>query len=94
MASISGVVYEAGTATPLAAVDILVSPGQIRTKTDAHGHYILRALESGRYTIQAYADEGRGEQASKVITLNGGQDLGTADFYLTGQAQYFRESVG
>jgi len=82
LASISGVVRDAGTKTPMAEVDILGSPGQIKTATDPQGRYALRGLNPGRYTLHAIAGRGRGGSASKVVDLGAGQDLDSVDFYL------------
>jgi hypothetical protein len=85
--SITGVVYEAGTKTPMADADVVSRPGQIRAKTDAHGHYTLRDLSPGQHTVGVHAGQGRGAHASRVITVNAGQDLAMVDFYLPGQGE-------
>ncbi len=85
--SISGVVYDAGTEKALADVHVVASPGHIRANTDGHGHYSLRDLNPGQYTIRAYAGEGTGGHASKEIALNAGQSVDSADFHLHGQGE-------
>ena len=85
--SIGGVVYDAGTGKPMADVNVFASPGAIRTTTDGHGHYALRDLNPGQYTIHANAGQGFGAHGSKAIALNAGQDIETADFHLIRQGE-------
>jgi hypothetical protein len=59
----------------------------IRANTDGHGHYALRDLNPGQYTIRASAGEGTGGHASKEIALNAGQSVDSADFHLRGQGE-------
>ena len=82
--SISGVIHEAGTGKPMEDVSVFASPGQAGTKTDAHGHYALRDLNPGRYTIHVWADS---IYASKVVALGTGQDLSSVDFHLHGASE-------
>ncbi len=84
--SIGGVVYDAGTGKPLAAVNVFVSPGNVGTHTDAQGHYTLRGLNPGRYTVSAFAADGQ-RHAFKAIAVAATQDMETVDFHLPGQTE-------
>ncbi|MGA2137206.1 MAG: carboxypeptidase regulatory-like domain-containing protein [Bryobacteraceae bacterium] len=84
--SIGGVVYDAGTGKPLADVNVFVSQGNVGAHTDAQGHYTLRGLNPGRYTVSAFAADGQ-RHAFKAITVAAGQDIETVDFHLPGQTE-------
>ena len=87
LGSIGGVVRDTGTGAPMAEVDIVGSPGRIKTAVDPQGRYALHGLDPGRYTLHAMAAGGRGGSASKVIDLGAGQELESVDFYLRAPAE-------
>jgi len=80
-ASISGVVRDAGTANPMADVEVYASGRQLETKTDSQGRYALRDLAPGTYRVQALAGP-MGPSHVRVINLLAGQQLDSVDFYL------------
>jgi hypothetical protein len=85
--SIGGVVYDAGTGTPMADASVFASPGGIKVTTDGHGRYTLHDLNPGQYTIHASVGQGIGAHTARAISLNAGQDIETVDFHLRGQGE-------
>jgi hypothetical protein len=90
--SISGVVKDAGTGTPLAEVTVFVgSPApQTKVTTDSAGRYTLRGLAAGSYRVQAMSFKLGRLYAVKTVTLGAGQELTSIDFPL----QTFGEMSG
>jgi hypothetical protein len=79
--SISGVVKDAGTGTPMPDIQVSGSPGELEVTTDEHGRYALRGLASGKYRI-AVNGPGRGPSVVKIVTLIAGEQLASVDFQL------------
>jgi hypothetical protein len=81
--SISGsVVYQATGAPPDKAM-VVIDPGNKQLETDAQGRFSQHDLAPATYHLRVYAERGRGS-ATRVVTLNPGQDL-TVDFQLPSQ---------
>jgi hypothetical protein len=85
--SISGIVQEAGSGSPIAGAQVYVSPGGKSTKTDAKGRYEIKELTAGTYKVSAdaYFETGPGPHGTKVAQMVSGQDL-TIDFLLSPKA--------
>ncbi len=81
--SISGVVRDAGTGTPMPEVQVSVNPSQTEMATDSQGHYTLRGLAPGTYRVAAHGQT----TGVKHVTLAAGQDLTSIDFALRAFAQ-------
>jgi hypothetical protein len=87
--SISGVVRDEGTGTPLPGVEVDAyrpSAKEVVGKTDAQGRYTLRDLEPGSYrvVVMSRASDGVrfGSMASRPVTLRADQDLTGIDVRL------------
>ena len=81
--SISGVVKDEGTGTPMPEVQVSVNPTQTETTTDSQGRYILRDLAPGTYRVAAHGQT----TAVKHVTLAAGQDLASIDLQLRALGQ-------
>jgi hypothetical protein len=82
--SISGVVKDVTTGTPLAEVTVFVrgSASQTKAVTDSGGCYALRGLAPGSYQVNASAFKSSRVWTTKNVTLSAGQDLTAIDFAL------------
>jgi hypothetical protein len=92
--SISGVVRDAGTGTPMPDVEVGAFRPSARAAmgtTDTQGRYTLRALESGSYRVSAMSRAsngvGLGSMASRTVTLQAGQELTGIDIRLPPQCE-------
>src|SRR5688572_21793068 len=89
-ASLSGVVRDATTTTPLANVVVyatqLGNQGESRqpeARTNSDGAYRFSGLKPGRYRLQSQSAPPKGPTKTRFITLQSGQDLQSVDFNLT-----------
>lgn len=89
--SISGIVKDEGTGTPMPEVQISVNSAKVEATTDSQGRYTLRDLAPGTYRLAAYGHHngspGFGPSAVKHVTLAAGQDLSSIDFELRALGQ-------
>lgn len=89
--SISGVVKDEGTGTPMPEVQVSANPSQTETTTDSQGRYTLRDLAPGNYRVAAHGQHegapGFGPSGVKHVTLAAGQDLASVDFQLRALGQ-------
>jgi protocatechuate 3,4-dioxygenase beta subunit len=77
--SISGVVKDATTGTPLPEMLVAVSR-QFKTTTDSQGHYTLRGLPPGSHRVHAASFKHDRLSVVKTVTLGARQDLTAIDF--------------
>lgn len=83
--SISGVVTDVATGTPLADVEIYANRGSrdsSQVVTDKQGRYTLRNVKPGRHRIAAATQVGRGSSVTRFITAIAGQEVASIDFQL------------
>jgi len=82
--TISGVVKDATTGTPLAGVTVFVGDGMsgAKSKTDSSGRYTLRDLKAGTYRVNVMAFTIEHPFLAKTVTLGAGQELTSIDFAL------------
>jgi len=82
--SISGVVKDATTGTPLPEVTVFAGTNMSGTtsKTDASGRYTLRDLKAGTYRVNVMAFTIGRPFLTKTVTLGAGQELTSIDFPL------------
>jgi hypothetical protein len=83
--SISGVVRDVGTGTPMTDLEVSANRGSskaVDATTDSQGHYEFRGLEAGSYRISVYSKQSFGLSAVRRVTLNAGQELTSIDLNL------------
>ncbi|MDQ2711546.1 MAG: carboxypeptidase regulatory-like domain-containing protein [Acidobacteriota bacterium] len=80
--SISGTVQEkAHSGKPIAGAGVHVSPGGKSAETNANGHYQIKDLAAGTYSVKVHLHGVGGPQGAKVVQISSGQDL-AVDFQL------------
>ena len=89
--TVSGVVRDRGTGTPLADADLFATNGAARaveTTTDSQGRYTLRGLNPGTVRITARRlERGVAPSSTRVVTLAPQQELTSIDFLIRGNAE-------
>src|ERR1700722_15619037 len=91
--SIAGTVADSGTNAPMAEVDVYVNRGsqkELHAVTDAQGHYAIRGVDAGQYSVSATGPSpvgrGFGANATGQVSLGAGQELASIDFHLVSYA--------
>ena len=80
--SISGTVVHAATGRPIPDVPLVVhrSENQPSARTDAQGHYILKGVRPGRYSVGTASLPGEVFSATRLVNVAAGEHVRSIDF--------------
>ena len=94
--SVSGTASDARTGTPLAGATVTafaastqveVNPAMmtrgLQATTDAQGHYTLRDMPPGQYSVSVRTADQLGSFATRVVSVAPGRDVKAFDFHVT-----------
>ena len=81
---ISGTVLNAASGAAITDAHVYARSGLKRTEAaaDSKGHYELRDMPAGQYSLRVYSGGMGGPHGSRVVTLVAGQELPSVDFRL------------
>ena len=78
LGELGGVIQVAGTDQPLPGVEVVVTDalgGEYRSTTDAEGHWVLRSLPAGTYTVRVVLDGFAPVALEEVVAAGEATDL-------------------